>query len=147
MSRQSASIVIRRPPEEVYAYMDDVSREKEWQPNLQFAERDPPGPTVVGTRKRYVSRFMGREVKNTYVVTELQPGARIVYETEKGSAIDARSEVLVQPEGTDTLVTMSVDGKPRGALRLLPRSAFELAGRAELKAALERVKGRLEASR
>ncbi len=44
MSRSSASIVIRRPVSEVFAYMDDVSREIEWQPNLQFAEKHPEGP-------------------------------------------------------------------------------------------------------
>ena len=47
MSRQSASIMIERPPAEVFAYMDDVSREKEWQPNLRSAEQEPPGPTEV----------------------------------------------------------------------------------------------------
>jgi len=91
MSRQSATIVIARPPDEVFAYMDDVSREVEWQPHLRSAAQDPPGPTRLGTRKRYVSRFVGRGVRNTYVVAELEPGRRIVYETEKGSAIEARS--------------------------------------------------------
>jgi uncharacterized protein YndB with AHSA1/START domain len=144
MSRQSASIVIARSPDEVFAYMDDVSREVEWQPNLRSAEQDPPGPTTLGTRKRYVSRFMGRDVRNTYVVAELEPGRRIVYETEKGSAIEARSEILWEVEGTGTRVTMFLEGKPKGFLKLVPKAALELAYREELRVTLDRVKDRLE---
>lgn len=144
MSGQSASIVIACSPERVFAYMDDVSREVEWQPNLRSAEQDPPGPTTVGTRKRYESRFMGRDVRNTYVVVEFEPGRRIVYETEKGSAIEARNEILWEAEGAGTRVTMLLDGKPKGFLKLVPKAALELAYREELKATLDRVKDRLE---
>jgi uncharacterized membrane protein len=145
MSRQSATIVISRPPEEVFAYMDDVSREHEWQSNLLSAEQDPPGPTQVGTRKRYVSRFMGREIRNSYAVTAFEPGRRIVCEAEKGSAIEARSEIIWEAEGAGTRVTMVLEGKPKGFLKLVPKAALELAYREELKSTLQKVKQRLEA--
>jgi hypothetical protein len=77
MIRQSATIVIRCPLAEVFADMDDVSREHEWQPNLRSAKQDPPGPTEVGTRKHYVSRFMGRDLRNIYTVTEFESGSRV----------------------------------------------------------------------
>jgi uncharacterized membrane protein len=146
VSRQSASIVIRRPPDEVFDYMDDVSREHEWQPNLRSAEQVPQGPTAVGTRKKYISGFMGRDVRNTYVVAELDPGRRIVYQTEKGSAIEARSEVRCEPNGSGTRVTMFLEGKPKGFLKLVPQRALELAYRGELEGTLQRVKDRLEAA-
>jgi len=144
VSGQSATIVIQRPPAEVFAYMDDVNREREWQPNLQIAEIDPPGPTAIGSRKRYVSRFLGKDVTNTYVVTELEPGRRVVYETEAGSTIDARSEILCEAEGAGTKVTMFVDGKPKGVLRFVPRAVLETAYRDELNTTLGRLKARLE---
>lgn len=147
MSRQSATILISRPPEEVFAYMDDVSREREWQPNLLSAEQDPSGPTRVGSRKRYVSRFMGREIRNSYLVTEFEAGRRIVCEAEKGSAIEAQSEILWEAEGAGTRVTMYLDGKPKGFLKLVPKAALELAYREELESTLQRVKRRLEAGR
>ena len=145
MSRQSSSILISRPPDEVFAYMDDVSREQEWQANLLSAEQEPPGPTKVGSRKRYVSRFMGREVRNSYLVKELEPGRRIVCEAEKGSAIEARSEIRWEAEGVGTRVTMFLEAKPKGFLKFLPKAALELAYREEIKATLEKVKERLEA--
>jgi hypothetical protein len=68
----------------------------------------------------------------------------IVYETEKGSAYEARSEVRLEAEASGTYVIMFVDAKPKGALKLVPRAALELAGSAELKATLVRMRDRLE---
>lgn len=43
------SIVINRPVEEVFAYMDDIDKEHEWQPYLkewsQTPEQNGPGAT------------------------------------------------------------------------------------------------------
>jgi len=145
MSRQTDSIHIDRAPREVYEYMDDVSREGEWQPNLRAAHQDPPGPSRVGTKKRYVSEFLGREVENTYVVLEVEPGRRLVSETTRDSAAGLRTEVLWEADGGGTRVTMSVEGRPRGFLRLTPRTVLEAAYRKELSSSLRRLKERLEA--
>ncbi|MEJ2204080.1 MAG: SRPBCC family protein [Gemmatimonadota bacterium] len=145
MSRQTASIHIERSPEDVYDYMDDVSREREWQPSLRTAHQDPPGPSRVGTRKRYVSEFLGREIDNTYVVLEVEPGRRLVSETTRDSAADVRTEVEWEPDGAGTRITMSVEGRPRGLMKLLPRSVLEAAYRKELSASLQRLKEHLEA--
>ncbi len=144
MNGQSASITIQRPTSEVFAYMDDISREPEWQPNLRSAKQDPPGPTRVGTRKHYASRFLGRDVENTYRVVALEPGRRVVYETEKGSAIEARSEVMFESVEAGTKVTMVLDGKTKGLLRFLPEAVLEAAYNEELRATLARLKRRLE---
>ena len=108
------------------------------------AEQVPPGDTQVGTQKRYTSLFMGQKIKNTYAVTELEPGRRVVYETQKGSAVDARSEIVCEAEGEGTRVTISVDGKPKGVLRFVPKPALEFASREELKSPLGNLKKRLE---
>lgn len=145
MNRPSASIVIRRPIAEVFAYMDDVSREKEWQPNLRSAEKSPAGPTRAGTEKRYENRFLGRKVKNTYVVQEFERDRRIVYETTGKSAISVRSEFEWETVGEGTRVTIFVAGKGRGALKFIPQKVLEAAFAQELEASLERVKERMEA--
>ena len=144
MSRQSFTVMIQRSPAEVFTYMDDVSREHEWQPNLRSAEQHPPGPSTVGTRKHYVSDFMGRAIENTYVVTELEPGRRIAYQTDKDSTIDAKTEIVCEADGAGTSVTMSVEAKPKGALRFLPKAMLEAASRDEMEATMARLKVRLE---
>jgi len=145
MSQQSASIHIALPPDAVYTYMDDVSREGEWQPNLRSAAQEPPGPSRKGTTKRYVSEFLGREIVNTYVVREVEPGRRLVSETTRDSAADVRTEVTWAREGNGTRVTMTVEGKPRGFMKLMPRAVLEAAYRKELGDSLERLKACLEA--
>jgi carbon monoxide dehydrogenase subunit G len=144
MTRQTASIHIDRPPREVYDYMDDVSREEEWQPNLRSASQDPPGPSRVGTRKRYVSEFLGREIENIYVVLEVEPGRRLVSETTRDSAASVRTEVTWESEGKGTRVTATVEGRPRGFMKLMPRSVVEAAYRKELSSSLRRLKELLE---
>ena len=146
VSRQSASVTIDRSPDVVFAYLDDVTREREWQPNLRSALQEPPGPTSVGTLKRYVSTFLGRDVENTYRVVELEPGRRVVCRTEPGSTIQAETEVLCESEGSGTRVTMFISGTPRGVLRFIPKRVLEAAYTEELESALRRLKAVLEAA-
>lgn len=144
MPPKDVAIEIERSVEDVFGYMNDVEREPEWQPNLREAEQLPPGPVVVGSRRRYVSDFMGRRVQNTYVVRALDPNRRIVLETTEDSALDATSEVRWEPSPRGTRVTMSVEGRPRGPLRLVPRALLERTFERELKDALHRLKRTLE---
>ena len=144
MPSYSASIVIRRPVDEVYAFMDDIEREQEWQPNLRSWEQIPPGPVRTGTRKRYVTEFLGRKLTNTYVVRELEPGVRVVQETERGSSADVTSEVRWAAVPGGTRVTITVEARPSGLLRLVPGAILESATRAELEASLERLRACLE---
>ena len=137
-------VIIHRPVAEVFAYMDDVSREPEWQSNIVEAYQEPPGPTTVGTRKRYLSEFMGRRIENTYLTTTFEPNERVVYETTPGSALRAKVELGWRSVPSGTEVTMTVAGKVTGALKLIPRRLLERAYRNELETALGLLKERLE---
>ena len=142
--KQEHQVEISSPVSRVFAYMDDVSREREWQPALIEAEKIPPGATVVGTRKRYVSEFMGRRIENTYVTTHFEPDRRVAYETTSDSAVRAKMEVRFDEAGTGTRVTVAFDGTLTGPLRLIPRPLLESVYRKELKTALDLLKQRLE---
>lgn len=146
MARYSSSIVIRRPLDEVYAYMDDVDREMEWQPSLRSAAKSPPGDTKVGTRKIYESEFLGRRVKNVYEVIEFDPGRRVVQQTMAGSSAKIWSEVRWSDHPEGTLVTLTVDAEPQGILRLIPRQFLESATRTELEGSLEKLRRAMERS-
>ena len=124
--------------------MDDVSREHEWQPNLQGAEQEPPGAAAVGTRRHYVSEFLGRSVKNSYEVKAYEPNRRVVLESMAGSTVTAANEILWTSEGTGARVTMSVEGTPTGMLRFVPGAVLEAAFREQMKESLTLLKQRLE---
>lgn len=146
MPRLSESVTVRRPRPDVVAYMDDVTREHEWQPSLIEASQDPPGPTRVGTQKRYVSEFLGKRVENTYEAIEVDPGSRVTYRTTRDSTLQATSEVEWADEGTDTRVTLSVDGRPTGVLRFVPKGIIEDASLRQLRDTLRRLKECLEST-
>jgi carbon monoxide dehydrogenase subunit G len=147
VARYERSIFIARPTAEVFAYMDDIEREREWQPQLLEAEQTPPGPTAIGTHKQYVSEFMGKRLRNTYVVCVYVPNQRVVCETTKDSVLAATSDVRWHDEEGGTRLTMTLEGSPSGSLRFLPAAMLERALAKEVNGALDRLKERLEAGR
>ncbi len=124
--------------------MDDVEREREWQPGIQEASKDPPGPTAVGTRKRYLSEFLGRPIRNTYMVALFEPDRRVVYETTPDSVLRARVELTFEAVGSGTTVIMEVQAKPTGVLRFIPQAMLETAARKELEESMALLKKQLE---
>ena len=144
MARHAQSIVINRPVDDVFEYMNDVRREPEWQPQFIEAEQSPAGPTAVGSTRRYVSEFMGKRLVNTYVVKIYEPNARLVVETTKDSVLDASSEILWEEVPEGTRVTMALDGRPKGALRFVPASILESTFEKEVVTTLKRLRERLE---
>lgn len=144
MPKQTKSIIIGRPIDEVFSYMNDVAREPEWQPQLLEAEQTPPGPTAVGSRRRYVSEFLGRRLENTYVVQLYEPNRRLVVETTKDSVLDATSDVRWETVPEGTRVTMTLDGRPKGALRFVPAAILESTFEKEVVTTLSRLKEQLE---
>ena len=147
MATHEASIFIRRPVSDVFAYMDDISREVEWQSNLVEAMQTPSGPTAVGTRKRYVSEFMGKKIVNTYVVEVYEPNRRIVASTTDDSILKATSDLRWTDEEGGTRVTMGLEGSAAGPLRFLPASLIEATFEREVQTTLSRLKESLERER
>lgn len=144
MPRHEESVVIRRPLREVFDYMNDVSREREWQKQLREAEQIPPGPVAVGTRRRYASEFLGRRLENTYVITTYEPGRRVVAETTEGSVLSATSDIRWEEIEDGTRVTMTLDGRASGPLRFVPGPLVEATFTKEIRNALRLLKERLE---
>lgn len=142
--RYEHHVVIASPVARVFAYMDDVDREREWQPGIVDARKEPPGATRVGTRKRYVSEFLGRRIKNTYVTTLFEPNERVAYETTADSVLRGTVEVRFEAAESGTKVSMAVSGKPTGPLRFIPRGILESVFKKELRASLSLLKEKLE---
>lgn len=144
MLTYECSIVIRRTAEDVFAYMQDIDRERDWQPNLREARQVTPGEPAVGTERRYVSEFMGKRFKNAYVNTVYEPNRRVAYRSTPESDTQAAGEVTWEPVQHGTRVTMRVEAEVGGMLRFVPKSIIQSVGKRELMEALERVKTRME---
>ncbi len=145
MIKYEYSVVIGRPVEAVFAYMQDIEREREWQPNLREASQTPQGGAGVGTERRYVSEFLGKRFENVYVNTVYEANRRVAYESTPASDTQASGEILWETVDGGTQVTMRVEAKVGGALRFVPKALILKVGEKELADALARAKRILEA--
>lgn len=73
MAPITESIEISRRPEDVAAYLDDLSRHGEWQEQIVSVRVDADGPTRVGTRAPETRRVPGGKQTLTYEITEHDP--------------------------------------------------------------------------
>ena len=67
------SIEISRRPEDVFAYLDDLSRHGEWQEQIVTVRVETEGPTRVGTRATETRKIGGREQTMAYEITQHEP--------------------------------------------------------------------------
>jgi uncharacterized membrane protein len=101
------SIVIKRPLEEVFNYMDDIEKEHEWQPYLRKWEQSPdPHQNGVGTIRRYDNRYMGRSFSNEYEVVVYEPMERVMYMSTPQAAVQAEGGTLWEAANGGTKVTL-----------------------------------------
>jgi uncharacterized protein YndB with AHSA1/START domain len=104
------SIEINRPPEEVFAYLDDLERHGEWQQDIVNSRRETPGPTGVGTRATDKRKVPGGPRDITYEVTEHDPPRRVAFRGVNGP-VRPVGTATVEPldEGSRSRVTLEFD--------------------------------------
>jgi uncharacterized protein YndB with AHSA1/START domain len=60
MLKLDFSCEIKRPVEEVFAYLTDPAKVPEWNPAVLQCREEPSGPVQVGSKLHKVSRILGR---------------------------------------------------------------------------------------
>jgi uncharacterized membrane protein len=123
MSEIRESVEINRPPEEVFAYLDDVERHGEWQEDIVGVERVTEGPIRQGSRVRETRHVPGGNRTMTYEVTEHDPPQQSSFRVLDGP-VRAVGTISVEPagDGTKSRVTIAMDfeGHGIGGKLLLP---------------------------
>jgi uncharacterized membrane protein len=90
MRRIAESIIINRPCEQVFSYLEDRVNDPSWMVSVRESHwldtggTGAPGPTGIGRRGRMVMRIQGRTVEFIDEVSEYEPGRRIAHRTVKG---------------------------------------------------------------
>jgi uncharacterized protein YndB with AHSA1/START domain len=106
--------VIGRPPAEVAAYAGDPSRAPTWYANIEAVTWETAPPLAVGSRVRFVARFLGRRLEYTYEIAELDRGRRLVMRTAEGP-FPMETTYTWEPEGDGaTRMTLRNRGEPSG---------------------------------
>ena len=106
--------LIARPVDEVSAYAGDPSRAPEWYANISSVEWRTPAPMRVGSRIAFVAHFLGRRLEYVYEIVELEPGRRLVMQTD-GRPFPMRTTYEWERVDDDrTRMVLRNTGQPKG---------------------------------
>jgi carbon monoxide dehydrogenase subunit G len=141
------SILIAKPPAEVWEAIADYSFDLQWRKGLLEMTPDPPGPATLGTKVHEVLRTSGRDYVADTVVTDLDPGRSYRF-TGEGTIGELSGARRVEPDssGAGATFTYEIELKPTGATRLLGPVLGPIV-RSGLKKDLRKLNGLLEAGR
>ncbi len=117
MIRTTTTIEIDRRAAEVFAYVSDFENNPRWQGGMVEARFTTDPPLRVGTRYEQLARFLGREIRSTFEVIELEPG-RLVKATTVESTFPITFTRIVEPAGGGCQVTAIVEGDASGIFKL-----------------------------
>lgn len=109
------SIIINKPIQIVWGYMDDLDNNKDYQSFLRSVSKSQEGPIGVGTELTYNFGFLFKNFTNYYKVTDYKPPYIMSFESMDGSAVEAtgtnKFEIV---DSSLTKLTMVFDPKVSG---------------------------------
>lgn len=112
------TLTVSRPPEEVFAYLQDFTTTGEWDPGTIRTTLES-GDGGVGTRYHNVSRFLGRRTELTYVVEEVVPPRRFRLRGENRT-VSAHDTMTLNPTASGgTELTYRAEFAFKGVARLV----------------------------
>ena len=119
--RFSNQVFIRRPPEDVFAYVADFSRLPTWNYAIRSTDQVTPGPVGLGTTFRQV-RSIPAVAEEEFEVTAWEPGRRVAITGDFGP-FSGTLAYRVEPTPQGTLLTNDAELAARGVLGVVGRVA------------------------
>jgi uncharacterized protein YndB with AHSA1/START domain len=99
MMEITVEIDVDRPGPEVFAYLENAENNPRWIPNMRECAWTTPAPIATGSRYEQRSRFLGRDIRTSFEVTEHQPGHLIAIVSREGSSFPIEVTRMVEPRG------------------------------------------------
>jgi 2-polyprenyl-3-methyl-5-hydroxy-6-metoxy-1,4-benzoquinol methylase/uncharacterized membrane protein len=145
--RVEESAIIRRPAEDVFAFLENRANDKAWMTSVMQSEWLNSGGTPgVGRRGRMVIKIFGRRMKFLDEVTDYVPGRRIAHRTVEGP-LPLNTACICEPAEPGCLATVvgELDRIPGGWVGKLASPFVRRIVQNGFKADLARLKVLLEA--
>ncbi len=109
--RAELTIEIARAPEDVFAYLANVSNLPAWQSGVRSAELVDGGEPAAGARLVESRTLLGKELRTTLEISECEPPRVFALRAVAGPApFDVRHEL--EPAGPGTSLRVAVEGDP-----------------------------------
>ena len=127
--RMTAERTIARPASEVFEFFADAANNPRWQSGMVSCEWTSKPPIAIGSTYEQVARFMGRDVRSSFVVTDFEPGHMVRIETvESTFPIQVERRVETVDDSTCRVSAVITGGPDKGLMKLLSPL---MAGRAQ----------------
>ena len=112
MIQHQAHILIRRPVDQVFAFLSHKANDLQWQGGLVEVQQSP-GAAGVGTQITEVHSYFGQQFEHQYKITEYEAGQKMAAQST-GGPFPIQYCYTLQPakEGTD--VTFNFEMEPEG---------------------------------
>jgi uncharacterized protein YndB with AHSA1/START domain len=119
MASITTSVEIARSPEDVFAYITDVSRHPEWQEGLVSAAMETEGPPGVGSRVVHRRKLGLGSVATTSEITAFEPPRVVSFRGLDGPIrAEGSQRVEAAGEGSRVSFAMEMQGHGLGVLML-----------------------------
>lgn len=100
-------VYIDRPPDEVFAYVVEVTNEPFWQSDVRLAEwMDQGGEIYEGRQARTVAQFLGEDVEFVAQVARYDPPNELTWQIVDGP-FGMQATWRFEPQDAGTMVTMT----------------------------------------
>ncbi len=143
MARIEASVVIKRPVEDVFAYVTDEQNIPKWESRVLEVKQTSEGPKGVGTTFQAVGQFLGRRIESTIEITHYEPNRKVIEKISAGP-ISLEETFIFEPAEGGTRLTIVGEGETGGSFKMAERIVVRMFER-EVQADLVRLKDILEA--
>lgn len=104
------SVVIARPPQEVFDFLSRFDNIALYDSSVTTSEQVGAGPVAEGTRGRGTSKVMGRRFDWTVEVAEFDPPRRMVSRSVEGK-LNFTVTFTLEPADAGTRVTQRIDAE------------------------------------
>lgn len=104
------SVVIARPPQEVFEFLSEFDNIAVYDSSVTTSEQVGTGPVAEGTRGRGTSKVMGRRFDWTVEVVEFDPPRRMVSRSVEGK-LNFTVTFTLEPADGGTRVTQRIDAE------------------------------------
>jgi uncharacterized protein YndB with AHSA1/START domain len=141
MPNATRTIVIRRPPADVFAFFADPANDQSWRPHVK--EIEAQGPAGTGRRiHQVVEGPMGRGIAADIEVTAYEPPTRYAFQVVAGPA-RPRGDFRFAPSTDGTEATFSLSAELGGLKGLFLSRQVQSSMDGEMRA-LDTAKAKLE---
>jgi uncharacterized protein YndB with AHSA1/START domain len=143
MPTYSASVDIGASPEDVFAYVADLTKHGEWAADPLRVEALAPSSGAVGSRYRSTAQVQGRPIEAELRVTERQPPSRFAFVATDITGV-YEHQFTFRPHEGGTRVERNISASLSLPQRLLFLVVYPFRKLPNTRSAMSRLKARLE---